>query len=67
MTAFILIELVQRILHHFLRQTCLGGGAGLIIPVCHQAGACGDQLTDDDVLLQANQMVDLAFLSLLIV
>ena len=36
------------------------GLAGLVVTVCHEAGACGDQLTDDDVLLQANQMVNLA-------
>ena len=43
-----------------LRHTGGRRNARLVIPVGHQAGTGGDQLTDDDVLLQANQMVNLA-------
>ena len=46
-----------------LAQAGLGGGTGVEIPVCHQAGACGDQLTDQDVLLQTDQVVDLAWMA----
>ena len=56
----VILILVQRVLDHFLGNPCLRGGAGLVIPVCHQAGACGDQLTDQHVLLQTNQVVNLA-------
>ena len=54
----ILLELVSLFSGNF--HAGLGGDAGLKIPVCHQAGTCGDQLTDDDVLLQADQVVNLA-------
>ena len=45
---------------HLLRHPSLGSDTGLIIPVSHQAGARGNQLTDQHVLLQANQVVNLA-------
>ena len=52
--------LVQNFLCFFGSNTGFGSDTGLEVTVCHQAGACRDQLTDDDVLLQTDQMVDLA-------
>ena len=57
---FVIWCLVQLSCLEILGQAAFGGGTGLVIPVGHQAGAGGDQLTDQHVLLQANQVVDLA-------
>ena len=50
------------------RLVVIGGFGGVALDLClfqfslnlRQTGACGNQLTDDDVLLQTGQRVDLA-------
>ena len=55
------LEILQLlVVDHFLGHNGFRGGERIEVAVGLEAGACGDELADDDVFLQTDQMVDLA-------